>query len=163
MFHQSACKRPELELTVLPRTNGPHLAQLRCFNYNTHEKVVAFEAHPDYIRSLAVHPTGPFILTGSDDMTIKLWDWEKGWKNVQVSRMNVKRTWRARSVQEARLARTGTREAAKVSAQFSREAMRCVSRLMAQCQTSSNVAAPADGKSFPLHRIRPSRVTRTTS
>ncbi|KAI4527169.1 Coatomer, beta' subunit [Schizophyllum commune Loenen D] len=58
--------------------------QLRVFNYNTHEKVTAFEAHPDYIRCLTVHPTASIVLTGSDDMTIKAWDWEKGWKNVQV-------------------------------------------------------------------------------
>ena len=31
-----------------------------------------------------VHPSQPFVLTASDDMTIKLWDWDKGWKNVQV-------------------------------------------------------------------------------
>jgi len=57
---------------------------VRVFNYNTHEKVAAFEAHADYIRSIAVHPTQPFVLTSSDDMVIKLWDWERGWKNVQV-------------------------------------------------------------------------------
>src|SRR5690606_18951221 len=44
----------------------------------------AFEAHADYIRSIAVHPTQPFVLTSSDDMLIKLWDWERGWKNIQV-------------------------------------------------------------------------------
>ncbi|KAK7030725.1 coatomer subunit beta [Favolaschia claudopus] len=58
--------------------------QLRVFNYNTHEKVASFEAHPDYIRCLAVHPTSSIVLTGSDDMTIKAWDWEKGWKNIQL-------------------------------------------------------------------------------
>lgn len=58
---------------------------LRVFNYNTGEKVTALEAHPDYIRCLTVHPTQPLVLTGSDDMTIKLWDWDKGWKCVQVS------------------------------------------------------------------------------
>ncbi|KAH6905713.1 WD40-repeat-containing domain protein [Coprinopsis sp. MPI-PUGE-AT-0042] len=58
--------------------------QLRIFNYNTHEKVAAFEAHPDYIRCLTVHPTLSIVLTGSDDMTIKAWDWEKGWKCIQV-------------------------------------------------------------------------------
>ncbi|EGG07968.1 uncharacterized protein MELLADRAFT_47966 [Melampsora larici-populina 98AG31] len=57
---------------------------LRVFNYNTSERVSGFEAHPDYIRCLAVHPTQPFVLTGSDDMTIKLWDWEKSWKCIQV-------------------------------------------------------------------------------
>lgn len=54
-------------------------------NYNTQEKVSKFDAHTDYIRSLAVHPSKPFVLSSSDDMTIKLWDWEKGWKNVMVN------------------------------------------------------------------------------
>jgi coatomer subunit beta' len=54
------------------------------YNYNTHEKVTSFEAHVDYIRCIAVHHTHPFILTCSDDMKIKLWDWEKGWKNIMV-------------------------------------------------------------------------------
>lgn len=58
--------------------------QLRVHNYNTSEKITSFEAHPDYIRSIVVHPTQPFVLTASDDMTIKLWDWEKNWKCVQV-------------------------------------------------------------------------------
>lgn len=53
--------------------------KLRVYNYNTGEKVTEFEAHPDYIRSIAVHPTKPFVLTGSDDLTIKLWNWEKNW------------------------------------------------------------------------------------
>lgn len=57
---------------------------LRVFNYNTSEKITAFEAHPDYIRAIVVHPTQPFVLTASDDMTIKLWDWEKGWNCVQT-------------------------------------------------------------------------------
>ncbi|PPR04845.1 hypothetical protein CVT24_007233 [Panaeolus cyanescens] len=58
--------------------------QLRIFNYNTHEKVASFEAHPDYIRCLTVHPTASIVLTGSDDMTIKAWDWDKGWKCIQI-------------------------------------------------------------------------------
>jgi coatomer subunit beta' len=58
--------------------------QLRVFNYNTFEKVAAFEAHTDYIRCVAVHPSRPFVISSSDDMTIKLWDWEKGWKNTMV-------------------------------------------------------------------------------
>ncbi|KAF7575044.1 hypothetical protein PtrM4_066680 [Pyrenophora tritici-repentis] len=38
---------------------------LRVYNYNTSEKVTSFEAHPDYIRAIAVHPTQPFVLTAS--------------------------------------------------------------------------------------------------
>jgi coatomer subunit beta' len=38
---------------------------VRVYNYNTQEKVHQFEAHTDYLRSIAVHPTQPFILTCS--------------------------------------------------------------------------------------------------
>jgi coatomer subunit beta' len=47
--------------------------------------VVAFEAHLDYIRCLAVHPTLPVVFTGSDDMTIKSWGWGKSCKCANVS------------------------------------------------------------------------------
>ncbi len=66
-------------------------SQIRVYNYNTSEKIAQFEAHPDYIRAIVVHPTQPFVLTASDDMTIKLWDWEKGWKNVRVFEGNSRR------------------------------------------------------------------------
>ncbi|GLI78556.1 coatomer subunit beta' [Penicillium ochrochloron] len=84
------------ELTDVPVRAGRFIArknwivcgsddfQLRVYNYNTSEKITSFEAHPDYIRSIAVHPTQPYVLTASDDMTVRLWDWEKGWKCVQV-------------------------------------------------------------------------------
>ena len=64
---------------------------VRVFNYNTHEKITSFEAHSDYIRSIAVHPSQPFVLTASDDMLIKLWDWERGWKNIMVRPMCLSR------------------------------------------------------------------------
>ncbi len=44
--------------------------------------MVGFEAHSDYIRGVAVHPTQSLVLTCSDDMSIKMWDWEKQWKMV---------------------------------------------------------------------------------
>jgi len=56
---------------------------VRVFNVNTMEKIREFEAHMDYIRSLEIHPVHPYVLTSSDDMQIKLWDWEKQWQNVQ--------------------------------------------------------------------------------
>lgn len=64
---------------------GADDTQLRVFNYNTHEKVHSWDGHSDFIRCLAVHPTQPYVLSGSDDMTIRLWDWEKSWKCMQVS------------------------------------------------------------------------------
>ena len=57
---------------------------IRVYNYNTMEKVKEFDAHMDYIRSIDVHPTQPYLLSSSDDMQIKLWDWDKGWANTQV-------------------------------------------------------------------------------
>jgi coatomer subunit beta' len=36
------------------------------------------------LRCLTVHPLASIVLTGSDDMTIKAWGWERGWKNIQV-------------------------------------------------------------------------------
>ena len=35
-------------------------------------------------RSIAVHPSMPYLLSSSDDMLIKLWDWEKGWACTQI-------------------------------------------------------------------------------
>ncbi|KAK1900242.1 Coatomer subunit beta' [Dissostichus eleginoides] len=58
--------------------------QIRVFNYNTLERVYMFEAHSDYIRCIVVHPSQPYILTSSDDMLIKLWDWERKWTCSQV-------------------------------------------------------------------------------
>lgn len=57
---------------------------IRVYNYNTMDKVREFEAHTDYVRCVAVHPTLPYVLSSSDDMFIKLWDWEKGWMCTQV-------------------------------------------------------------------------------
>ena len=31
-----------------------------------------------------MHPTMPYLLSSSDDMLIKLWDWEKGWACTQI-------------------------------------------------------------------------------
>ena len=52
---------------------------VRAHNYNTLAKEAAFEAHGDYIRALAVHPSAPLLLSAGDDMVIKLWDWDRAW------------------------------------------------------------------------------------
>ena len=64
--------------------SGADDAHVRVHNYNTLAKERAFEAHADYIRSIAVHPTAPLLLTSGDDMLIKAWDWERGWACAQV-------------------------------------------------------------------------------
>jgi coatomer subunit beta' len=96
--------------------------RISVFNYNTLEKVHTFEAHTDYIRCLAVHPTQvcagalrkycahalqtlchglfcpvmsaialslmicgqPYLLSSSDDMSIKMWDWNQDWALKQT-------------------------------------------------------------------------------
>ncbi|EQC36489.1 hypothetical protein, variant 1 [Saprolegnia diclina VS20] len=58
--------------------------QIRVFNYNTMDKVAAFDAHTDYIRYLEVHPVLPIVLSCADDMTVKMWDWDKNWLCTQV-------------------------------------------------------------------------------
>ena len=57
---------------------------VRVYNYNTMERVHKFEAHSDYLRCLAAHPTQPYLISSSDDMSIKLWDWDKKWQNIQT-------------------------------------------------------------------------------
>jgi WD40 repeat protein len=75
-----------LTLFVPQFVSGSDDFQLRVYNISTGERVTSFEAHPDYIRCMTVHPTLSLVLTGSDDMTIKAWDWDKGWRCVQVCR-----------------------------------------------------------------------------
>ena len=74
-----------LTQTLTQRTDDMHL---RVYNYNTMEKVKEWEAHTDYIRFVEIHPNRPFVISSSDDMSIKLWDWEKDWECVQVFEVN---------------------------------------------------------------------------
>jgi coatomer subunit beta' len=56
---------------------------IRVFTYhgkNLHD----FEAHDDYIRSIELHPTLPYIFTSSDDMLIKVWDMEYNFNCVNT-------------------------------------------------------------------------------
>jgi coatomer subunit beta' len=58
--------------------------KMRVFNYNTMDKIKEWDAHNDYIRFIEVHPNRPFIFSCSDDMSIKLWDWEKDFECATV-------------------------------------------------------------------------------
>lgn len=86
-----ACKFIERKQWVIV---GCDDLKIRVYNYNTAEKVAflsffelqvtEFDGHSDYIRCIDVHPSEPLILTCGDDMSIKLWNWEQGWKNIRV-------------------------------------------------------------------------------
>ncbi|KAL5105903.1 Coatomer subunit beta [Taenia crassiceps] len=83
------CPVPVRAVRFIARMNwivtGADNQCLTVYNYNTLERVhQQVEAHGDYIRSIVVHPTQPLILTCSDDVMIRLWDWEKNWKCVQI-------------------------------------------------------------------------------
>lgn len=64
-----ACDLPVRAAVFVPRKNwvitGSDDMQIRVFNYNTLERVHSFEAHSDYVRCIAIHPTQPYILTSS--------------------------------------------------------------------------------------------------
>ena len=63
------CDLPVRATKFVPRKNwivtGSDDMTIRVYNYNTLERVHLFEAHSDYVRCIAVHPTQSFILTSS--------------------------------------------------------------------------------------------------
>jgi coatomer subunit beta' len=61
---------------------GADDTKIRVYNYNTSEKLKVVDEHTDFIRYLAVHPTLPYIISCSDDQTIKLFDWDKNWQKI---------------------------------------------------------------------------------
>lgn len=58
--------------------------QWRRLKYTSIEINKAFEAHTDYIRFLVVHPTQQYLLSASDDSTIKLWDMENNFNLIRT-------------------------------------------------------------------------------
>ncbi|UKK00275.2 coatomer complex subunit beta [Theileria orientalis] len=52
------------------------------YNYNSLEKVIVVEAHKDYVRYLDLHPSMPYVLSCSDDMTVVIWDIDRNWEKV---------------------------------------------------------------------------------
>ncbi|XP_068173857.1 coatomer subunit beta'-like [Antennarius striatus] len=82
------CELPIRVAKFVARKNwiivGADDMMIRVFNYNTLDCAHKFEAHVDYIRCLAVHPTAPYVLSCSDDMLVKLWDWDRKWACTQV-------------------------------------------------------------------------------
>ena len=48
------------------------------------EKIKSLEGHTDFIRSLVVHPSQPYILSTGDDATIKIWDWDNNFNCIKT-------------------------------------------------------------------------------
>ncbi len=57
---------------------------MQIYNYTTSEHVKEVSAHGDYIRALLVHSNLSYVLSCSDDLSIKIWDWEKNWAEVKT-------------------------------------------------------------------------------
>jgi len=54
------------------------------FTTTTGDKVTEWEAHSDYIRALTIAPSQPYLLSCSDDMTVKMWDIEYNFEWVKT-------------------------------------------------------------------------------
>ena len=57
--------------------------QVRVYNYNTMEKVKT-SRRTRTTSGASRYRTLSLLLTSSDDMTIRLWDWEKAWGNTMT-------------------------------------------------------------------------------
>jgi coatomer subunit beta' len=57
---------------------------IHVYSYEKVEKLQKFRAHVKGVTSLAVHPSGPLVLSASDDELIKLWNWEAGWQCIRT-------------------------------------------------------------------------------
>ena len=55
---------------------------IQIYNYSTSEHVKEVEAHTDYVRCLIVHDTLPYVISCSDDLSIKMWDFDNKWQEV---------------------------------------------------------------------------------
>ena len=63
-------RRPLVDVRALPCSPcAQDDMHIRVYNYNTLERVHQFEAHSDYLRCLAVHPTQPYVLSSSGQWT----------------------------------------------------------------------------------------------
>lgn len=48
------------------------------------EKIKSFDAHNDFIRQIHIHPEQPYIISCSDDSTIKIWNFDKNFSLIKT-------------------------------------------------------------------------------
>uniref|UniRef100_A0ACD6A3V6 Uncharacterized protein n=1 Tax=Avena sativa TaxID=4498 RepID=A0ACD6A3V6_AVESA len=57
---------------------------IHVYDYETKmRRNLSFKAHIKPLKSLAVHPSKPYLLS-SGSHVIKLWDWDKGWEHIRT-------------------------------------------------------------------------------
>ncbi|KAL6595041.1 hypothetical protein ACP70R_048144 [Stipagrostis hirtigluma subsp. patula] len=63
---------------------GDNYGDINVYEYD-HKTLVKtmYRAHQGQVRSLAVHPTHPYLLSSSDDKSIKLWNWDNKWEQIR--------------------------------------------------------------------------------
>ncbi|GIX66021.1 coatomer subunit beta, putative [Babesia caballi] len=75
------CKFIARKQWLVAATDEKHIL---AYNYNSLEKVAAVAGHEDFVRYLEAHPTLPWVLSCSDDMTVVLWDIDRNWQRLCV-------------------------------------------------------------------------------
>jgi centriolar protein POC1 len=51
---------------------------VKLYDIRSHRLIQHYDAHADSVTSCYFHPTGNYLLTGSNDSTLKLWDLRQG-------------------------------------------------------------------------------------
>ncbi|CAN6223653.1 unnamed protein product [Urochloa humidicola] len=73
---------PEKNLIVC----DAELVFIRAYNYSTWSKIQDFAAHEDTITCLTFEPSHQYLISSSDDMTIRIWNYSTDWSLVHTFR-----------------------------------------------------------------------------
>lgn len=57
---------------------------IRLYTANSGELLHTFVGHDNWVRGLALHPTGKYLYTASDDKTVRVWDLNFGKEKKRI-------------------------------------------------------------------------------